>query len=478
MTEVEIPEVTTSSDESTRIIEKSSKIITAYQHALIRLPSEGLKIVQLRPDGVISLGKFGSFEVNEILGFPFGQSFEILENLKVKPTKSISQLHDDGEAGENSDEAIEDVEKEKDELTKMFSNSAEHNQNIINIGSKIQKLSNEEIDELKKSGATSKIGQTIIEKMIAGHEGFEKKTIFSQQKYLKRKQQKFLRRFTVEYLGASQLLQYYIEKDIQRVLDMSEESLGLLMTYANIRPGGRYLVIDETGGVILYAMMERMKGQGSIVLVHDNEHPNIIALRHSDYPEESINSMIKTINWLQFVEPDNEKIDWEDATAEELEEMKPLKRAQYDRRSKRAHEINEVINIVQEGNFDALVSVSSLHMPTLLEHVLPTIGGSRPVVIYNQFKELLLETQHFLMSDKRVLAPSIFESRVRAYQTIPGRMHPLMTMRGFGGYVLWGTRVIPKESGVQAIGRGIIKRKREDTPSTEDEKSDKKPKEE
>ena len=31
----------------------------------------------------------------------------------------------------------------------------------------------------------------IIEKMIAGHEGFDKKTIFSQQKYLKRKQQKF-----------------------------------------------------------------------------------------------------------------------------------------------------------------------------------------------------------------------------------------------------------------------------------------------
>ncbi|KAK6458990.1 Gcd10p family-domain-containing protein [Scheffersomyces xylosifermentans] len=439
---------------------KSLTTISPNQHALIRLPSEGMKIVLLKPNGVISLGKFGSFEVNGILGYPFGQSFEILDDHKVKPTKSITQLHDDAPASDDGDEEIE-----KSELTKMFSNSAESNQNIINIGSKVQKLTSDDIDELKKSGASSNIGQTIIEKMIAGHGGFDKKTIFSQQKYLKRKQQKFLRRFTVEYLGASQLLQYYVEKDIQRILDMSEESLGLIMTYSNVRPGGKYLLIDETGGVILYAMMERMKGEGTIVLIHDNEHANIITLRNSDYPEEDINRMVKTINWLQFVEPENEKIDWDEATPAEIEQMKPSKQAQYERRSKRAQEINEVINMTQEGNFDALISVSTLNMTSFLPYVLPTIGGSRPVVIYSQFKELLLETQHFLMKDKRVLAPSIFESRVRAYQTIPGRMHPLMTMRGFGGYVLWGTRVMPKESGVTAIGRGIIKKKKEETPS-------------
>ena len=101
----------------------------------------------------------------------------------------------------------------------------------------------------------------IIEKMIAGHEGFDKKTIFSQQKYLKRKQQKFLRRFTVDYLGGSELLQYYIEKDLNRVLDLSVETLGLMLTYSNVRPGGKYLIIDETGGVLTYAMMERMNAK-------------------------------------------------------------------------------------------------------------------------------------------------------------------------------------------------------------------------
>ena len=57
---------------------------------------------------------------------------------------------------------------------------------------------------------------------------------------------------------------------------------------------------------------------------------------------------------------------------------------------------------------------------------------------YNQFKESLLEVQQALSGDKRVLAPSIYETRVRPYQTIPGRMHPVMTNRGGGGYILWG----------------------------------------
>ena len=73
------------------------------------------------------------------MGYPLGTSFEIIEDHKVKPIKSISTLD-----LTDSDETVQ-----RQELTKMFSDSAENNQNIINIGSKIQKLSKDDIDELK-----------------------------------------------------------------------------------------------------------------------------------------------------------------------------------------------------------------------------------------------------------------------------------------------------------------------------------------
>lgn len=440
--------------------DKNHTMISPNQHVLLRLPSEGLKIVQLKSSGSVSLGKFGSFNMQHVLGYPFGQTFEVLGENKVRPIKSMTV-----QADEENEENEDDEELDKDLLTKILSNSAENNQNIINIGSSIQKLDAEEIDKLKKARASSDIGQKIIEQMIAGHGGFDKKTLFSQQKYLRRKQQKFLRRFKIEYLGGSQLLQYYIAKELPKVLDMSEETMGLILSYANVKPGGKYLLIDETGGVLLYAMMERMNGEGTIVSIHENEHPNHIVLRNSDYSQELQERVIKSINWLQVIEPENEKIDWTDYTEEEVASFKAHKRTQYFRRRKRAHDTNDAIDLVANGNFDALISASTLDLTTVLPHIVDKVGGSRPIVIYSQFKEFLLEAQHHMSSDKRYLAPSMYETKVRNYQTIPGRMHPMMTLKGYGGYVLSATKVIPVVGGVTAVGRGISKRK--DVSSTE-----------
>lgn len=445
---------------------KSRTTIRANQHAFITLPSEGVKIAYLRDDGAISLGKFGTFKVSTILGHPYGTTFEITDDQVAVPIKSMTHTE------ENILENEMDDELTKDQLTKYFEVSAESNQDIINIGSKIQKLDNKQIDDLKKLGASSDIGQKIIEQIIAGHEGFDKKTLFSQQKYLRRKQQKFLRRFQVDYVGLSQLLQYYIEKDLQKVLDMSEETLGLLLNHANIRPGGNYLVVDDTAGVVVYAMLERMQGQGSIMLVHENEHANLAALRHLDYSEEYQQKMIKTVSWLQFIEPENEKIAWQELSQEEIDAMKPNKQLQYHRRLKRAAEINDAIESIERGNFDALVAVSTLSIPSFLEYVIPRVGGSRPLVFYSQFKEMLLETQHELAKDKRVLAPSIFETRARIYQTIKGRLHPLMTSRGYGGYVLSGTRVFPAGGHIQAVGKGSRKKPRQEVEVKTEDKTE------
>lgn len=442
-------------------LSKSRTTIQANQHAFITLPSEGVKIAYLRDDGCISLGKFGSFKVATILGHPYGTTFEITDDQVAVPIKSMTHTE------ENILENEMDEDLTRAQVTKYFEVSAESNQDIINIGSSIQKIDNKQIDELKKLGASSEIGQKIIDNIIAGHGGFDKKTLFSQQKYLRRKQQKFLRRFQVDYVGLSQLLQYYIEKDLQKVLDMSEETLGFLLSHANIRPGGNYLVVDDTAGVVVYAMLERMQGQGSIMLVHENEHANLAALRHLDYSEEFQQKMIKTVSWLQFIEPENEKIVWQELSQEEIDAMKPNKQLQYHRRLKRAAEINDAIDTIERGNFDALVAVSTLNIPSFLEYVVPRVGGSRPLVFYSQFKEMLLETQHELAKDKRVLAPSIFETRARIYQTIKGRLHPLMTSRGYGGYVLSGTRVFPAGGHIQAVGKGSRKKPKQEIVKAE-----------
>ncbi|KAI0462660.1 hypothetical protein LJB42_004156 [Komagataella kurtzmanii] len=407
-------------------------IIEEGKHVLVRLPSEAVKVVLLKGDSCISLGKFGTFSVSGVLGYKFGQSFEILENKLVKPVCSL-------------------IDDSKPLLLEDSNTFSENNQNLINTGSLVQKLSTQDIEELKKQGK----GQDIINQIIAGHDSFGKKTQYSQEKYLKRKQEKFLRRFTIEYLGASEMLQYYRLKDPQRVLDMSNESLGLILSYANIRPGGNYILVDETGGVLLYAMLERMENEGSILVAHENEHPNLIALNYSNYSPELLEKMVSNLNWLQFLEADTQRPQWNNYPQEKIDRLTPPRRSHYLRKKRATDRVNNILDTVEQGNFDGLIYASTLYPPTLIPRILDTLGGSRPVVIYSPFKEILSETFHVLQKDYRILAPSIYETRVRQYQTIIGRIHPLMTTKGGGGYVLHATRVIPKEGGVTAVGRGI-----------------------
>ena len=47
------------------------------QHVILKLPSGNWKIVELKPNASISLGKFGAFNVDDIIGYPLGTTFEI-----------------------------------------------------------------------------------------------------------------------------------------------------------------------------------------------------------------------------------------------------------------------------------------------------------------------------------------------------------------------------------------------------------------
>ncbi|KAA8912927.1 hypothetical protein TRICI_003309 [Trichomonascus ciferrii] len=413
--------------------EFDNSVIKAGKYVMLRLPSENFKIEKLKENGTVNLGKFGSFRVNDIVGHPFGFTYEIMgEDKNLRIVESESEMVDD-----------------RDELEPH-----ENNRELLDDPS-VQKLSTEEIEDLKRKGYS---GQEIVDLVIKSHGSFDKKTAFSQEKYLKRKQRKFLQRFTPEPITSTELIDIYLDKDPIKIQDMSVESLGLMMSMADIRPGGTYLVADDVSGVVVAALIERMGGEGCIVCLHESEHPNFDALKYMNCSQELITRMVKTINWLEYLHPE-ETEPFESKTEDELKELKPSQRGQYHRKRLRYETYQQVRELIDNGKFDALIVATELHLPTMAPNLIPAIAGSRPVVFYSEFKEKLIELGHVLQKDYRVMAPTMLETRVRKYQTLPGRMHPSMTMRGGGGYVLWGTRVFPSQ--VNAVGvRDKKKRKK------------------
>lgn len=420
--------------------------ITVDDYAILRLPSGARKMIQLRIEGVINMGKFGTFNVEDVLGYPYGQAFEIENENKVKPIESL-------------DMGITDLaELDSDDL---ISGSSKDNRLLVDQGN-VQKLTVEEIEEMKNKIGGNEVAREIIQTMIKNHGSFDKKTAYSQEKYLDRKHKKFLRRFSINYLTSNEMLDYlYFEKEPFRILNLSIEMLGLMMSYGNVMPGGNYLVVDETGGLVVYAMLERMGNKGTITLLHENDQPSIHVLNKTRYAKEistSPESMVQCINVLQFLEPETERPDFKPLDEEEYKKLPETMRTQYDRKLKRFQITNKVLDRVIQNDFESLIYVSTLNPTTFVPRIIPRLRGSSPLVIYNQYKEALIELNHIFLREKGILLPNIHHSVVRRYQTVPGKIHPLMTSRSDGGYILTGLKVFPIQN-VVAVGRGTKKRR-------------------
>lgn len=132
-----------------------------------------------------------------------------------------------------------------------------------------QALTMEEIDQLKQADTGS--GKDIIAKIMQSHSGLHEKTAFALSKYTMRKRQKYLKRFTCLPLDVSMLTQWMLEeKEPARIMEVREEMLGLIASWANVHyselepdlehlvPNGRWLMVDDTAGLVLAAMAERM----------------------------------------------------------------------------------------------------------------------------------------------------------------------------------------------------------------------------
>jgi tRNA (adenine-N(1)-)-methyltransferase non-catalytic subunit len=166
-----------------------------------------------------------------------------------------------------------------------------------------QTLTMEEIEELKRAGTGS--GKEIIAKIMASHQAISEKTAFSLAKYTLRKSRKFLRRFTALPLDVGRLAEHILEKEAYRIMELREESLGLISSWSNVHcgatsrvltaedgisqiGGGRWLVVDDTGGLVVAALAEKMG------LLYPTEESDDTSEEEEEAPAASENDQVNS----------------------------------------------------------------------------------------------------------------------------------------------------------------------------------------
>ncbi|KAF9431609.1 tRNA (adenine(58)-N(1))-methyltransferase non-catalytic subunit trm6 [Entomortierella beljakovae] len=404
----------------------SSEIINAGEHVFIKMPSDNVKCIVLKPNTTISLGKFGSFKANDIIGRAWGNTYEIYDKDNKTRIYHLDEINEVEETENNNREIVDD--------------------------SSSQKLSLDEIKALKSEGLKGELtGEEIVKKIKESHTAFDKKTAYSQAKYLQKKGKKFNRIFTPIKPTTYSVNEYFYIKNPAKIRDIRMDTLSQLLSYSNVHAGCKLLVVDDTQGMVVSALAERMGGEGTILGLYDGDNPHYDVLKYMNFNQQ-IQDSVKVLSWLRIHRPADEK------TPDELQDVSTLSGKDlegYYRRKKAYTIVEEARKILFEANFDGLIIASQYQPESIISKLLPYVSGSRPVVVYHPTKEALLETSTWMRKSPDLLAPQLTESWLRKSQVLPGRTHPEMSTWGSGGCLLTATRILD-----QPVQAALTKRER------------------
>lgn len=344
-----------------------------------------------------------------------------------------------------------------------------------------QIMTMDEIEALKAQGTGS--GKELIAKILESHSALDQKTAFALAKYTLRKTKKYLRRFTVLPLDVPTLARWILtDKEPMKIMELREEILSLIGSWSNVHftpsistpsldgdgtqmKQGRWLVIDETAGLLVAYMAEKMailhppnhdeqearskvppkqeangangdnangdsttkdvaaptlhhprprKTSGpattnAITLIHANAQPNLSLLKyfHFDAFNPSIShpleSHLKTISWLQLLSPEDDMgyAEPETASEETIQSWKSGKRSNYFRKRRRWERIKSIVDETRAGEFDGLIVASVMNPVSILQHTVPLLRGAAQVVIYSPSIEPLVELSDYYSTGRR-----------------------------------------------------------------------------
>ncbi|XP_063611441.1 tRNA (adenine(58)-N(1))-methyltransferase non-catalytic subunit TRM6-like [Penaeus indicus] len=412
----------------------------------------------------------GQFTLNldGALGCAFGSSFK-MERISNKLFKII-------QIKENTN--MEDIVKE----------SGEDNRNICDDG-RSQKLSPEEISQLKDSGLT---GKEVIQTLTENSTTFKSKTKFSQEKYVNKKQRKYDEVITLQKPSIRLLNNMYYTQDPLKIANLRIDMLSQILCYANVQSGGRFAVFESgSQGLVTAGMLHRMGTTGKLVQVYQGNHPQREAVDLMNFTEQEL-EVLSFINFSKLPDLDLENLkngkesqtrntakneasaeNTEKASDEGKEDVKESNgesekmcideetkevpaetpkegagnegdnKSTFKRPRKFVRTLVEDVEVsssVLSGQIDGLVVVCRQHPVNITRELLQFLKPGHPFVVFSPYKEPLMDL-FIEVKAQGATNLRLSETWLRHYQVLPMRTHPEINMSGGGGYILCGARV-------------------------------------
>lgn len=80
---------------------------------------------------------------------------------------------------------------------------------------------------------------------------------------------RFAKTFSTIEPTVHNVCEFWFNKDRNRTREFRPDTLAQMLNLANVRPGGRYLVVDDASGLLISAVLERVGGMLSYNIIQD-----------------------------------------------------------------------------------------------------------------------------------------------------------------------------------------------------------------
>ncbi|KMQ86983.1 trna adenine-n-methyltransferase non-catalytic subunit trm6 [Lasius niger] len=463
--------------------ESAENLIAVGVHVIVKKHNFS-KVYKVSENGTLMLGKNQKVEMHEVVGKPFWSTFEMIP--KRGPSKNTYSLR----LVERT-ESLNDLSGLKGQL------SGQDNRLIVDYGTS-QGLSKDEILRLQEAG---KSGKEIIGSLIENSTSFAAKTEYSQEKYIRKKERKYMRFLTVCRPTIVSLHEMYFRQYHEKIGGLRMDALAQILCYSDVQADGLHLLYDSgCQGLPAAAMLNRIgeNTSGHLINLHPGNVPQTAIVQAMNFPQElrdrhvAVNiysflrlhyqgesSMLDNISTSSkkvtdhIVERSVEKLNGEtksdevsrtDTDISELEtdagenstlflrdaekDADTLKRKLHEfeeaeeavpvKKPKWFLETQRALDLLNSSKVRGLTVIAKEHPLNIVNALLPFLGASRPFVIFHTYREPLQETFMELKQKRNAINMRLFTNFLRSYQVLPDRTHPDILMSDTGGYILTG----------------------------------------
>ncbi|KAG5325455.1 TRM6 methyltransferase, partial [Pseudoatta argentina] len=247
--------------------ESVEDVITVGTHVIVK-KQDFSKIYKVSENGIVMLGKNQRVEMQEIIGKPFWSTFEMVPLPGNKSTFTL-KLTDE----------IEPWNDLKGEL------SGCDNRSITDDGTS-QRLSKEEILQLQEAGKT---GKEIISSLIENSKSFSAKTEYSQEKYIKKKKNKYFKFLTIHKTSILLLHEVYFKRKHEKIGGLRMDALAQMLSYSDVQSDGLHLLYSNGfQGLPAAAIINRIgtNTSGYLINLHPGNMPQTTFIEAMNFPQE------------------------------------------------------------------------------------------------------------------------------------------------------------------------------------------------